>query len=284
MEDTTPRAFAFVLMPFDDSFGDIYDVGIKAACRDAGAYCERVDEQIFVESILERVYNQIAKADIIIAEMTGRNPNVFYEVGYAHALNKQVILLTQNSEDIPFDLKHYPHIIYGGKIALLKSQLEARVRWCIENPKQPLVKVDWQLDFFVDGSSLREVPRVRGHHLGSMSYFDVTLGIHNPTTRMISSETFDLAILTPDGVSIDKGVRSSTIQPNGGKVFNLVRLPSIFPDGWESVRLNIEVEGSDNETEPVNLTLRLFKAVGVEDYPFLLMRKHRPNPGAAPDG
>jgi nucleoside 2-deoxyribosyltransferase len=57
--------------------------------------------------VLERVYNQIAKADIIVAEMTGRNANVFYETGYAHALNKRVVLLTQNANDIPFDLKHY---------------------------------------------------------------------------------------------------------------------------------------------------------------------------------
>jgi nucleoside 2-deoxyribosyltransferase len=155
MEDTNPKAFVFVLMPFGEDFRDVYEVGIKTACKDAGAYCERVDEQIFVESILERVYNQIAKADLIVAEMTGRNPNVFYEVGYAHALNKQVVLLTQNSEDIPFDLKHYPHIIYGGRIAALKSQLETRVRWCIENPREFLTKVDWRLEFLVNRRPLQ---------------------------------------------------------------------------------------------------------------------------------
>src|SRR5215510_3429797 len=103
MEKTSPKSFVFVLMPFHEDFRDIYELGIKQACIDAGAYCERVDEQIFHENILERVYNQIAKADIIVAEMTGKNANVFYETGYAHALNKRVILLTQNVEDIPFD-------------------------------------------------------------------------------------------------------------------------------------------------------------------------------------
>src|ERR1044071_6676009 len=136
MEETKSKPFVFVLMPFSQDFTDIYEAGIKPACRDAGAYCERVDEQIFVESILDRVYKQIAKADVIIAEMTGRNPNVFYETGYAHALNKTVILLTQNADDIPFDLKHYPHIVYGGKISSLKSQIEARIRWSIENPNE----------------------------------------------------------------------------------------------------------------------------------------------------
>jgi nucleoside 2-deoxyribosyltransferase len=96
--DTAPKAFVFVLMPFDQDFGDIYELGIKTACKEAGAYCERVDEQIFTDSILQRVYNQIAKADIVIADMTGKNPNVFYEVGYAHALGKTVILRKRPAE------------------------------------------------------------------------------------------------------------------------------------------------------------------------------------------
>lgn len=93
-DSTSPKPFVFVLMPFDKKFDEIYKLGIKSACIEAGAYCERVDEQIYTENMLDRIYNQIAKADIVISEMTGRNPNVFYETGYAHALGKQVILLT----------------------------------------------------------------------------------------------------------------------------------------------------------------------------------------------
>src|SRR5689334_19638765 len=107
MEDTAPKSFVFVLMPFSSDFNDVYQLGIKEACREAGAYCERVDEQIHDGSILQRIYNQIAKADVVVADMTNRNPNVFYEVGYSHALNKKTILLTKNSDDIPFDLKDY---------------------------------------------------------------------------------------------------------------------------------------------------------------------------------
>lgn len=132
---TKPKPFVFTIMPFDVSFDDIYILGIRQACEDAGAYCERVDEQIFQETILQRIYNQIAKADVIIADMTGRNPNVFYEAGYAHALGKRVILLTQNIDDIPFDLKYYPHIVYSGKIVNLKK-IERRIRWAISNPTQ----------------------------------------------------------------------------------------------------------------------------------------------------
>ena len=91
---------------------------------------------MFLENILERIYNQISRADIVVAEMTGRNPNVFYEAGYAHGLGKPVILLTKSVDDIPFDLRHYPHIVYQESIVTLREQLERKIRWCVEHPAE----------------------------------------------------------------------------------------------------------------------------------------------------
>ena len=77
MADQT-KYFAFVLMPFDPSFDDIYKLGIKGAVsRFDDIFAERVDEQMYREGILDRIYRQIEVADIIIADMTGQNPNVF---------------------------------------------------------------------------------------------------------------------------------------------------------------------------------------------------------------
>ena len=67
--------------------------------------------------------------------MTGRNPNVYYEVGYARGFGKPVILITREAADIPFDLKHYPHVVYGKKISTLKDELKRRVQACIGNPE-----------------------------------------------------------------------------------------------------------------------------------------------------
>lgn len=68
-------------MPFDSRFDDLYRFGIKEPAEQLGIVAERVDEQIYTESILERIYRQIDLADIIIADMSGQNSNVFYEVG-----------------------------------------------------------------------------------------------------------------------------------------------------------------------------------------------------------
>jgi len=130
-KSTRPKPFVFVLMPLDPKFEDIYKFGIQGAAAEVGAYAERVDEQIFMDGMLDRIFNQISKADVVVADMTGRNPNVFYEVGYAHALDKVVLLLTQDSNDIPFDLKHRQHTVYGGKIAILRNELAKKLQWAI---------------------------------------------------------------------------------------------------------------------------------------------------------
>ncbi len=166
---TAPKPFVFVLMPFNEDFDDIYKLGIKEAAKEVGAYAERVDEQIFTEGILERIFNQISKADVIVADMTGRNPNVFYEVGYAHALGKIVLLLTQKVDDIPFDLKHKQHIVYGNggsKIQSLRSELTPRLNWAInesrrkgkeDNSKRILVSVS-PTKIGVSPSEFTEIP------------------------------------------------------------------------------------------------------------------------------
>lgn len=134
MPTTSPKPFCFVLMPFASEFNDVYEFGIKGACTDAGLYCERVDEQVFLGSMLDRIYSQISRADILVADMSGKNSNVFYEVGYAHALGRPVLLLTREASDIPFDLKHFPHIVYGDQIKSLRGQLARRISMLREAP------------------------------------------------------------------------------------------------------------------------------------------------------
>src|SRR5439155_19445322 len=127
--------YVCVLMPFDPKFDDIHKFGIKGAADDIGAYAQQQDEQIFTESLLERVFTQISKADVVVADMTGRNPNVFYEVGYAHALGKIVLLPTQSVDDIPFDLQHHQHTVYEGSIETLRNVLAQRIKWAINEAR-----------------------------------------------------------------------------------------------------------------------------------------------------
>ena len=64
------------------------------------------------QSIIEDIWKRINEAKILISELTGRNANVFYETGIAHTIGKEVILITQSMEDVPFDLRHLRCIVY----------------------------------------------------------------------------------------------------------------------------------------------------------------------------
>jgi hypothetical protein len=67
----------------------------------------------------------------LIAELTGKNANVFYELGLAHAMQKNVILITQRLEDVPFDLRHYRCLVYENSIvgaANLKTTLKTTLK------------------------------------------------------------------------------------------------------------------------------------------------------------
>lgn len=113
----------FVLMPFAKRFDEIYRLAIKEPLERIGHTCQRVDEIQFTGNIMDEVYKGIRAASLVVADMTGRNPNVFYEVGYAHALDKTVILVTQKVDDIPFDLRSQRHIVYGRSIVRLRDEL-----------------------------------------------------------------------------------------------------------------------------------------------------------------
>ena len=72
----------------------------------------RADEIYKPSEIIKDIYSYIDKSKLLIAELTGRNPNVLYELGYGHALGKTAIMLTQSMEDVPFDLRGYRCIVY----------------------------------------------------------------------------------------------------------------------------------------------------------------------------
>jgi hypothetical protein len=103
----------FVMQPFAQPIGDYYDKIYKPAIEKAGLRSVRADADIFgTGKIIDQVYRGIKAAKVLVAELTSRNPNVFYELGLAHALEKPVVLVSSNEKDVPFDLHHIRVIYY----------------------------------------------------------------------------------------------------------------------------------------------------------------------------
>jgi len=106
----------FVLMPFTEDWSEyIWEEEIRKSVhqyRSAKLRCKRADD-LFGHDVMIDIYESIAKARIVIADITKRNANVFYELGIAHSLGKDVILLSQGTDHIPFDLLRFRHCIYS---------------------------------------------------------------------------------------------------------------------------------------------------------------------------
>jgi hypothetical protein len=112
----------FVAMPFLDRLAPLYEDVIRPRAETEGFEVVRIDEMARPGIIFQDIQHEIADATAVVAEISGPNSNVFYELGYAHALNKPTILLAQRGQDLPFDIRSYRVIFYddtiGGKPAL----------------------------------------------------------------------------------------------------------------------------------------------------------------------
>jgi hypothetical protein len=123
----TDLDLCFVLMPFADSsdLQNVYFDHVKPIIEKLGLRCERADDIHDISGVMQSVWEGINRASIVIADMTERNPNVFYELGIAHTLGKPVVMITQSMDFVPFDLKHLRCLVYDYKPARISRFEEA---------------------------------------------------------------------------------------------------------------------------------------------------------------
>ncbi len=143
----TSNDTCFVMMPFASPIGDYYGTIYKAAIEKAGLTPIRADNEIFATGkIMDQVWAGINAASVLVAELTSKNPNVFYELGIAHALHKPVVLVSSNEYDVPFDLKHIRVIYYdmtdpfwGQKLI---SKVAENILSAIKNPEEAIFQME----------------------------------------------------------------------------------------------------------------------------------------------
>jgi len=101
----------FILTPFHDNYSEDYKV-IREACTQSGFNAYRGDENYIKGDIFPEMLKLIVKANLIIANVNGRNPNVLYELGIAQALDKPVILISSEPDKLPIDIKSKRFLVY----------------------------------------------------------------------------------------------------------------------------------------------------------------------------
>ncbi len=134
----------FVMMPFAFPLGGYYTSVYVPAIKKAGLTPIRADAEIFgTGKIVDQIWSGINNARVLVAELTGRNPNVLYELGIAHALKKPVVLVSSNEGDVPFDVRHVRVIYYemtdpfwGEKLI---SKVAENIVSALKNPKEAIL-------------------------------------------------------------------------------------------------------------------------------------------------
>lgn len=124
------KDMVFILMPLNPSFEKSYEA-IRRTCDKIGLTCYRGDEVFIRGEILPHIIKQMAQARLIIANIDGRNANVYYELGIAHAMDKPVIMIASSVENLSFDLQSKQIIIYKGIEDLQQKLRDALTRLLI---------------------------------------------------------------------------------------------------------------------------------------------------------
>jgi hypothetical protein len=99
------KKHVFVAMPYAEEMQDVYEFGICEPVNAAGCLCERCDRTAFTGDVLDRIRSRIASATVVVADMTGSNPNVYLEVGYAWGKGVPTLLIAKKGEELLFDVK-----------------------------------------------------------------------------------------------------------------------------------------------------------------------------------
>jgi hypothetical protein len=128
MTGTPAPKLCFVIMPFSKERKEVYKFGIAPACRQAGYEAKRVDELPGPFNINRKIIEYLFHCDAVVAEITDKNPNVFYEMGVAHTLGNKTIMIAQDAEKLPFDIRNYRCIIYEQSVEGLQRLQEEIVR------------------------------------------------------------------------------------------------------------------------------------------------------------
>lgn len=193
------KSKVFVITPFNEDFLALYDElkGIFEEKFDFTNAGDLDNQQNILQDIIEGIY----QADVIIADLTGLNANVFYELGLAHAMNKKVIIITQDLGELPFDIKSYRANEYSmqfNKLAQLVEELKKLLIGAIDgNIKYGNPVSDYIPDFYKNGETISEYGELKNivaqnnediHDIiddeGEKGFLDFVADIEENSTKM----------------------------------------------------------------------------------------------------
>jgi hypothetical protein len=119
--DSSAKAHVFVAMPFLPEFEDVYAFGIAPAAHASNLLVERIDQAAFVGDIVAQMRERIAGARLFVADVTGANPNVYLEIGFAWGNGIPTVLVCRDVDELHFDIRGYRCLSYGNILELQRK-------------------------------------------------------------------------------------------------------------------------------------------------------------------
>ena len=155
------KDICFTIMPFGGWGDEYYETIFCPAIRAAGLEPHRADDLFRPSTIVNDIWAYTKRAKLLVADLTGKNPNVFYELGLAHAVAKPAILVAESMDEIPFDLRALRIIVYNKNAPdwgqLLRDKIESAIKEVLKSP------VEAVLPAFLDVKSATDKPVVTPH-------------------------------------------------------------------------------------------------------------------------
>lgn len=224
----------FVLMPFAEQYLEVYLEIYKPVCAANGLEVWRVDEISRPGSITRDIVEGILDADVVIADLTTKNPNVFYELGIAHAVGNKTIMTAQQTTDVPFDIANFRVIFYEQSITgsnKLKSDLDKAI-------KELLVALDRTNNPFQEVVSMRS-PLGHRRRVPLIKYIDMNR-LPKPIREWLHEKKIvyaeDIARINLDELVNTPGIGSESLR----KFFAKVLEHDLYPDGEKLQRIIME--------------------------------------------
>lgn len=164
MTERTKSCFA--VMPFDAAFDDVFEHAIERAATRRGYRCHRADRAAGAINLIEAMIHHIFEADLVIADLTGGNMNVLYELGIAHSCceRNKTLMIAEDGSRIPFDVRPYHVVLYDrsyGGIKSLREKLAEHIDFLADAERPVANPVQDYLESRERGSSLEFLPTAR---------------------------------------------------------------------------------------------------------------------------
>lgn len=202
----------FMIMPFEDKYFEIYEM-LKRQFEDDFLF-SHAGEEDNQQNILKDIVQAICDADIIIANLTGLNPNVFYELGVAHTLNKKVIIITEDISTLPFDLKSYRAKEYSAHFVKFADLLDTLKKYMygaitgktsFSNPVSDFLNTKDEKEV---AASIYQRNTAILDEESDKGFLDFLSGIEENTEEL----TTNITQMTEDMKTMSSGIRASTAE------------------------------------------------------------------------